>query len=71
MIAERLDSEKIVFGLKGALVKALDGLCARSSIADLAEHFRSKNRTRMNAIVTSVTASPYPMCESIILRRRN
>ena len=42
MIAERLDSEKIVFGLKGALVKALDGLCARSSVADLAGHFRSQ-----------------------------
>ena len=42
MIAERLDSEKIVFGLKGTLVKALDGLCARSSVADLAGHFRSQ-----------------------------
>ena len=42
MIAERLDSEKIVFGLKGPLVKALDGLCARSSVADLAAHFRSQ-----------------------------
>jgi len=42
MIAERLDSEKIVFGLKGALVTALDGLCARSSVADLAGHFRSQ-----------------------------
>ena len=42
MIAERLDSEKILFGLKGPLVKALDGLCARSSVADLAAHFRSQ-----------------------------
>ena len=42
MIAERLDSEKILFGLKGPLVKALDGLCARSSVVDLAAHFRSQ-----------------------------
>ena len=42
MIADRLDSEKIVFGLKGTLVKAIDELCARSSIADLASHFRTQ-----------------------------
>jgi sodium/potassium-transporting ATPase subunit alpha len=42
MIADRLNSEKIVFGLKGALVKAIDELSARSSIADLADHFRSQ-----------------------------
>ena len=42
MIADRLDSEKIVFGLKGTLVKAIDELCARSSVADLASHFRAQ-----------------------------
>ena len=42
MIAERLDSKSIVFGLKGALAKAIDELCARSSIADLGDHFRSQ-----------------------------
>src|SRR5687768_10340555 len=42
MIADRLDSEKIVFRLKGTLVKAIDELCARSSVADLAGHFRTQ-----------------------------
>jgi len=42
MIADRLDSEKIVFGLEGTLVKAIDELCARSSVADLASHFRAQ-----------------------------
>ena len=42
MIADRLDSEKIVFGLKGPLGKAIDELSARSSVADLANHFRSQ-----------------------------
>ena len=40
MIAERLDSERIVFGLKGTLGRAIDDLCARSAVADLAGYFR-------------------------------
>ena len=42
MIADRLDTRKIFFGLKGTLVEAIDELCARSSVADLAGHFRSQ-----------------------------
>ena len=42
MIAERLDAEKIVFGLKGGLAKVIDDLCARSSVTGLADHFRSQ-----------------------------
>src|SRR6188474_1337174 len=41
MIVERLDSAKIVFGLKGELVTAIDALSARSSIADLGAQFRA------------------------------
>ena len=40
MIAERLEATKIVFGLRGELAKAIEDLCARSSISDLPEHFR-------------------------------
>jgi len=40
MIAERLEAAKIVFGIKGALAKVIEDLCARSSIPDLTEHFR-------------------------------
>ena len=39
MIAERLEAMKIVFGLRGELAKVIEELCARSSIADLTEHF--------------------------------
>jgi sodium/potassium-transporting ATPase subunit alpha len=42
MIAERLDAEKIVFGLKGGLAKVIDDLCARSSLPDLTAHFRAQ-----------------------------
>ena len=42
MIADLLSPDKIVFALTGALVKAIDELSARSSIADLADHFRSQ-----------------------------
>jgi sodium/potassium-transporting ATPase subunit alpha len=42
MIAERLDSGTIVFGLKGTLAQAIDRLCARSPIPDLALQFCSK-----------------------------
>ena len=42
MIADRLDSEKIVFGLRGTLVKVIDELCVRSTVADLADHFRAQ-----------------------------
>jgi sodium/potassium-transporting ATPase subunit alpha len=41
MIVERLDSAKIVFGLKGELATAIDALSARSSIADLGAQFRA------------------------------
>ena len=40
MIAERLEAAKIVFGIKGALARVIEDLCARSSIPDLTEHFR-------------------------------
>jgi sodium/potassium-transporting ATPase subunit alpha len=42
MIADRLNSEKIVFGLRGTLVKVIDELCVRSTVADLADHFRAQ-----------------------------
>ena len=41
MIAERLDSTKIVFGLKGELADAIDELSARSSITDLKAQFHA------------------------------
>ena len=41
MIAERLTSAKIVFGLTGDLAGAIDRLCARSQIAELGEQFHS------------------------------
>jgi len=41
MIAERLESAKIVFGLKGELAGAIDNLSARSHIPDLGARFRA------------------------------
>ncbi|MGE5215367.1 MAG: HAD-IC family P-type ATPase [Chloroflexota bacterium] len=42
MIAERLEVEKIVFGLKGDLSRAIDTLCDRSTIPELAAQFRAQ-----------------------------
>jgi sodium/potassium-transporting ATPase subunit alpha len=42
MIAERLDPEKIVFGLKGDFALALDQLCARSQFKDLAARLHAQ-----------------------------
>ena len=48
MIAERLDSAKIVFGLKGELASSVDLLCARSTLPDLAAQFRAHKPDRHN-----------------------
>jgi sodium/potassium-transporting ATPase subunit alpha len=48
MIAERLDSAKIVFGLKGELASNVDLLCARSTLPDLAAQFRTHKPDRHN-----------------------
>jgi len=71
MIAERLDSEKILFGLEGPLVKALDGLCARSSVADLAAHFRSQKPGENERYSYLGDGIAVPHVQSIIWRRRN
>ncbi len=42
MIAERLETAKIVFGLKGDLSGVLNTLCDRSTIPELAEQFRAQ-----------------------------
>jgi sodium/potassium-transporting ATPase subunit alpha len=46
MIAERLEPGKIVFGLKGELTDAIDQLCSRSPLAELAVHFRAQRGCR-------------------------
>jgi len=43
MIVERLDSGKIVFGLRGDFADALDSLCQHANVADLANRFRADN----------------------------
>jgi sodium/potassium-transporting ATPase subunit alpha len=48
MIAERLEAAKIVFGLKGNLSDAVDILCRRSSLPDLAAQFRSHQPDKEN-----------------------
>lgn len=48
MIAERLDSAKIVFGLKGELAGAIDNLCARSLIPELGAQFRAHKPDKQN-----------------------
>jgi sodium/potassium-transporting ATPase subunit alpha len=42
MIVERLDPVKIVFGLKGDFTQALDQLCARSPLKDLAARLHAE-----------------------------
>ena len=46
MIAERLDSENIVFGLEGNFLEVIDRLCAHSSRPDLAERFHAQKPNR-------------------------
>jgi len=48
MIAERLASAKMVFGLKGELAGAVNQLCARSQIADLAAQFHAHPPEKLN-----------------------
>jgi sodium/potassium-transporting ATPase subunit alpha len=48
MIAERLDSDKIVFGLKGKLAGAIDNLSARSHIPELGAQFRTPQPDKQN-----------------------
>jgi magnesium-transporting ATPase (P-type) len=48
MIAERLEPGKIVFGLKGDLTHAIDQLCRRSPLPELAVHFRAHRENRAN-----------------------
>ena len=48
MIAERLDSAKIVFGLKGELAGAIDKLSARSQIPELDAQFRAHKPDQQN-----------------------
>lgn len=48
MIAERLEAAKIVFGLRGALAKVIEDLCARSSIPDLTGRFRLQKPDESN-----------------------
>ena len=48
MIAERLDSAKIVFGLKGEFANAIDALSARSQITDLGARFRAHPADQAN-----------------------
>jgi len=48
MIAERLDSAKIVFGLKGELAGAIDDLSARSHIPELGAQFRAHKPDKQN-----------------------
>ncbi len=42
MIAERLEPEKILFGLKGDFPGVIDRLCARSALPELAEQFHAQ-----------------------------
>jgi len=48
MIAERLDSAKIVFGIKGELSSAIETLCGRSTLPDLAAQFRAHKPDTQN-----------------------
>ena len=49
MIAERLEAAKIVFGLRENLSDAVDILCRRSSLPDLAAQFRSHQPDKESA----------------------
>jgi len=48
MIAERLDSAKIIFGLKGELAGAIDALSARSHVAELGARFHDHPADKQN-----------------------
>ena len=48
MIAERLAAEKILFGLKGELPEAIDKLCTRSTLPELASQFRASKSDQNN-----------------------
>jgi len=48
MIAERLDRAKIVFGIKGELSSAIETLCGRSTLPDLAAQFRAHKPDTQN-----------------------
>jgi len=48
MIAERLDSAKIVFGIKGELSGAIETLCNHSKLPDLAAQFRAHKPDSQN-----------------------
>ena len=48
MIAERLEPDKILFGLKGNFSEAIDRLCSRSALPDLAARFHGKNADQDN-----------------------
>ncbi len=48
MIAERLEPGKIVVGLKGELSEAIEQLCSRSHLAELADRFRAQRQDRAN-----------------------
>jgi mannitol/fructose-specific phosphotransferase system IIA component (Ntr-type) len=48
MIAERLNSAKIVFGLKGELAGAIDELTARSHIPGLGAQFHARSPDQEN-----------------------
>ena len=56
MIAERLEPAKIVFGLEGDVTSAIDRLCARSSVPNLAEHFHRKEAAETNDRYTYIGA---------------
>jgi len=48
MIAERLDSAKIVFGIKGELSSAIETLCGHSNLPDLAAQFSAHKPDTQN-----------------------
>jgi sodium/potassium-transporting ATPase subunit alpha len=48
MIAERLETGKIFFGLKGDFSRVVEKLCIRSSVPDLAGQFRSRKPDQEN-----------------------
>ncbi len=48
MIAELLDSAKIVFGIKGELSSAIETLCGYSKLPDLAAQFRAHKPDQQN-----------------------
>ena len=68
MIAELIGPAKIVFGLKGNFSQAIDSLCCRSAIPDLASRFHARQADQQNerySLIGSGIAVPHLRIEDL------